>query len=161
MSTLTLINTFTRERERLRSLARRFVGNDADDALQDAFLRLWSRADRIDDEQYSSALATTTVRNLSIDMLRARHLQTEILNEELAVENPPTDNTREEMLTEVEKIIDTELSETQQRIIHLREYEGKEYEEIARELGLQPTAVRMQLSRARRRIREIYKERKE
>jgi len=160
MSKLTLINTFTRERERLRSLARKFVGNDdAEDALQEAFLRLWPRAERIDNEQYSSALVATTVKNLSIDMQRSRRHPTETLNESLTIE-APEDNSREELLKDVETIIEEELSETQRRIIHLRDYEGKDYEEIANLLGLQPTAVRMQLSRSRRRIREIYKERK-
>lgn len=162
MSTLTLINTFTRERERLRSLARRFVGNDADaeDALQDAFLRLWPRAEKIDSEQYSNALAATTVRNLSIDQTRRRHLPTEQLDETLSVEDSPADNAREELLKDVEAIIENELSETQRRIIHMRDYEGREYDDIANRLGLQPTAVRMQLSRARQKIREIYKQRK-
>lgn len=162
MSTLTLINTFTRERERLRSLARRFVGNDADaeDALQDAFLRLWPRAENIDNEQYSNALAATTVKNLSIDQTRRRHLTTEQLDETLSVEDSPADNAREDLLKDVEAIIENELSETQRRLIHMRDYEGREYDDIANQLGLQPTAVRMQLSRARQKIREIYKQRK-
>lgn len=163
MSTLTLIHTFTHERERLRSLARRFVGNDndAEDALQDAFIKLWPRAEKIDNEQYCNALATTTVKNLSIDRQRSRRTQTTSLNEELTIADSPTYDDREELIRDVETIINEELSETQRRIIHLRDYEEKEYDEIANELGLQPTAVRMQLSRARRRIREIYKERKQ
>lgn len=162
MSKLTLIHTFTHERERLRTLARRFLSSDADaeDALQDAFLRLWPRADRIDNEKQSSALAITTVKNLSIDKLRASRLQTTTLTERNSSIEESTDNSREEMLADVERIIEQELTETQRRIIHLRDYEEKEYNEIAHELGLQPTAVRMQLSRARQRIREIYKERR-
>ncbi|MCD7815658.1 MAG: sigma-70 region 4 domain-containing protein [Bacteroides sp.] len=44
----------------------------------------------------------------------------------------------------------------QRKILNIKEYEGKEYDEIAASLGMQPPAVRMQLSRARKEIRECY-----
>ena len=66
---------------------------------------------------------------------------------------------KEALLTEVEEIINRELSDTQQRIVREREFNSKSIEEIAAELNMQPTAVRMQLSRARKKIREIYKQR--
>ena len=44
----------------------------------------------------------------------------------------------------------------QQQILHMKEYDGKTYSEIAESLGMQEPAVRMQLSRARKEIRECY-----
>ncbi len=163
MSKLMLIDTFTRERERLRSIARRFLHSDSDaeDTLQDAFLKLWQRADSIDDAHYSAALAVTTVKNLSIDRRRKRYIATTEINEEITVEDTTGDSSHEELINDIETIIEQQLTATQRRIIHLRDYEGKDYDDIARETGLQPTAVRMQLSRARRRIREIYNERRQ
>lgn len=163
MSKLMLIYTFTRERERLRSIARRFLHSDSDaeDTLQDAFLKLWQRADSIDDAHYSVALAVTTVKNLSIDRRRKRHIATTEINEEITVEDTTGDSSREDLINDIETIIEQQLTATQRRIIHLRDYEGKDYDDIARETGLQSTAVRMQLSRARRRIREIYNERRQ
>ena len=38
----------------------------------------------------------------------------------------------------------------------VKEYENKDYEEIAEILGMQPPAVRMQMSRARKEIRACY-----
>lgn len=38
----------------------------------------------------------------------------------------------------------------------MKEFEGYEIEEIAQELNMQPTAVRMNLSRARKEIRNQY-----
>ena len=163
MSKLMLIDTFTRERERLRSIARRFLHSDSDaeDTLQDAFLKLWQRVDSIDDAHYSAALAVTTVKNLSIDRRRKRHIATTEINEEITVEDTTGDSSHEELINDIETIIEQQLTATQRRIIHLRDYEGKDYDDIARETGLQPTAVRMQLSRARQRIREIYNERRQ
>lgn len=163
MSKLMLIDTFTRERERLRSIARRFLHSDSDaeDTLQDAFIKLWQRVDSIDDAHYSAALAVTTVKNLSIDRRRKRHIATTEINEEIIVEDTTGDSSHEELINDIETIIEQQLTATQRCIIHLRDYEGKDYDDIARETGLQPTAVRMQLSRARRRIREIYNERRQ
>ena len=54
-----------------------------------------------------------------------------------------------------------ELSTNQRAIIDMREMEGMEFDDIAARLGMQPAAVRVELSRARKRVREIYQKRKE
>ena len=63
-------------------MAREISGNsdDADDALQEAFTRLWERRKAIRSEDEASALMTTTVRNLSVDAYRrqATHAEVEI-----------------------------------------------------------------------------------
>ena len=42
----------------------------------------------------------------------------------------------------------------------MREIEEMEFEDIAKRLGMQPAAVRVELSRARKRVREIYRKEK-
>lgn len=66
---------------------------------------------------------------------------------------------KEELFLEVEEIINRQLSPMQRQILREKEYEGKSIEEIADGLQMQPTAVRMQLSRARKTIRECYQNR--
>ena len=65
---------------------------------------------------------------------------------------------REKLLQDVEALVDKKLSETQQYIIRRHEYEGASLETVARELGMNPPAVRMQLSRARKTIKALYNE---
>ena len=65
------------------------------------------------------------------------------------------------LLNEVEAIISKELTQIQKEIIERKEYNGESFEEIAISLGMQETAVRMQLSRARKKIRECYQKRSE
>ena len=65
---------------------------------------------------------------------------------------------RKYQLEMVKKIVESKLTETQRLILSRREYDNMEYEEIAEELGMQPAAVRMQLSRARKTILECYKD---
>ena len=63
---------------------------------------------------------------------------------------------RERQFQVVDRAIEEILTPLQRQIIHQREYEDKSYREIARNLRMSETAVRMQISRARQRIREYY-----
>ena len=64
---------------------------------------------------------------------------------------------RQEFFQEVEELIDKQLSPIQRLILRKKEYEEESIEEIAKELDMQQAAVRMQLSRARKIIRECYR----
>ena len=64
----------------------------------------------------------------------------------------------EALFRRVEASVEEELSETQKEIIRMHEYEGMTFEDIANELGMTPAAVRMQASRARKILREKYRE---
>lgn len=162
MSKETLTSTFTELRKGFLRLAMRFLPNqeDADDALQEAFFRLWKQADRINSREEAEALTVVTVRNLCIDTLRRKsHLQTVELDEnrDNAADDPESEaQERENRFRTVEKIIELHLTPLQKRILHMKEYENKDYEEIAEILGMQPPAVRMQMSRARKEIRACY-----
>jgi len=70
--------------------------------------------------------------------------------------NSLLDNIKNE---EVEELIDHQLSPVQRSILKKKEYEGQSIDEIAKELDMQQAAVRMQLSRARKTIRECYQKR--
>jgi len=150
-----LTETYQRIRERLRAGAGKMLSDAdaAEDALQDAFVRLWGRY-QVRSEREAEALLTRTVRNVSIDQLRKR--KTVPLVADLPEER--TEN-REALFRRVEEMVDTELTDLQRLIIRRHEYESVTLEKIAEELGMQPPAVRMQLSRARKTIREQYRKR--
>lgn len=150
-----LTETYQRIRARLRAGAGKMLSDAdaAEDALQDAFVRLWGRY-QVRSEKEAEALLTRTVRNVSIDQLRKRKTVPLVgdLPEE-RVEN------REALFRRVEEVVDMELTNLQKLIIRRHEYESVTLEKIAEELGMQPPAVRMQLSRARKTIREQYRNR--
>ena len=150
-----LTETYQRIRERLRAGAGKMLSDAeaAEDALQDAFVRLWGRY-QVRSEKEAEALLTRTVRNVSIDQLRKR--KTVPLAMDLPEER--TEN-REALFRRGEEMVDTELTDLQRLIIRRHEYESVTLEKIAEELGMQPPAVRMQLSRARKTIREQYRKR--
>ncbi len=162
MSKETLTSTFTELRKGFFRLAMHFLSNqeDADDALQEAFFRLWKHADQIDTPEKAEAMTVITVKNLCIDTLRKKsHLHTVELDEsrdDSITESAADALERKERFKAVERIIEQRLTPIQRKILYMKEYEGKEYDEIAASLGMQPPAVRMQLSRARKEIRECY-----
>ena len=180
-----LTSAFVKMRTVLKGTASRLLGNEAaaDDALQEAFYKLWNRHYVLASESDAAALLSRTVRNEAVDTLRQRkrHPQVRIdstdkpwndgyhfgdkpWNDENAVEKSVSavadeDATpeREEMLRNVKTLIESQLTPIQQEILQRRDYNGEEYASIAEDLGMQETAVRMQLSRARKTIRETYR----
>ena len=159
-----LVTTFTEMRKGFLRLASRFLPNeeDASDALQDAFCRLWPKRNQIHSSQEAEALAVTTIRNLCIDQIRK--VKMDVVELDAERDSKPSETieerlAKEELFLEVEEIINRQLSPMQRQILREKEYEGKSIEEIADGLQMQPTAVRMQLSRARKTIRECYQKR--
>ena len=160
MSDKTIITVFTKLRRKFLGMAMAILPNeeDAADALQDAFCKLWPRRDTINDEAKAEALTGITLRNICIDRTRKRELPTVPLDEEHdTVDNDTTYKEREERYNTVKAIIDNELTELQRAIVELKEIEGLEIEEIARRQNMTESAVRMNLSRARNKIRECYR----
>jgi len=154
-----LTDTYLRLRNRFRTRAGRILGNaeDADDALQEAFFKLWSKDYDIRTASEAEALLSTAVRNTSLDAVRRRRDKVPLD----AADRLPAEDRRDrlEQLAAVRKLIESELSDTQRYILERVEYGGIRQEQIAEELGMQPATVRAQLSRARKTIRELYKKR--
>lgn len=163
MSETNLITTFTRGRSRLLRTARLLLGNqeDADDVLQEAFCRLWPRAETLQTLDAAEKMAVVTVKNLSIDQLR-RHSDhtiedlTDVQNDPSMSSEPDWEQERQEQYLLVKQIIDQRLSPQQRKILQMHDIEGLGYDEIASREHMQESAVRMQLSRARKMVRECY-----
>ena len=69
------------------------------------------------------------------------------------VDESPDAVEKERAYDELKRKIDSELTSTQKYILEEKEFGGRTLEEIARELKMEPAAVRMQLSRARKTLR--------
>ena len=153
-----ITTAFTALREQMLSLAERITGNhdDAADAVQDAFVKLWQQRGRFESTSHAQGAGMMTVRTTSIDMARRNSRQADVPVEQAAdTIDEVTDNDRSLAYRQVRYIIDNDLSDNQRKIIDLRELQGMEFEDIANQMNMTAANVRVELSRARRRVREI------
>ncbi|MFC9930576.1 sigma-70 family RNA polymerase sigma factor [Streptomyces sp. NPDC127190] len=155
------IDRFEASRGRLASLAYRLLGSaaDAEDAVQDAFLR-WQAADRATVE-VPEAWLTKVVTNLCLDRLRsaqARHERAagDWLPEPLLEGDPmlgPADTfeQRESVSLAVLMLMER-LSPVERAVYVLREAFSYPHAEIAAILDITPSASQQHAHRARRRV---------
>ena len=102
-----------------------------------------------------------TVRTTSIDMARRNSHQANVSIEQAADEiEPANDAERDLAYRQVRRIIDNDLSPNQRLIIDMREVQEMEFDEIANRMNMTAANVRVELSRARKRVREIYQARR-
>lgn len=147
-------------RPSLLAVARRITGNsqDAEDVVQDVCLKIWHFRDRIDQYENMEAYSTTMVKNLSIDKIRSRKPfadEQELIGREAGEQLPDSLLEEKEERDAIRQIIKM-LPPLQQRILQMKDIEGYETGEISEAMGIAAEAVRNNLSRARKRIRELY-----
>ncbi len=147
MSEEVVLTTFQRLRRRLDRLASGWLHNedDASDVLQEAFVRLWTSYRHVDEPREVEALSIRVVRNACSDVLRKRQTLVAIDDVEEPAADVSDSKSREEAFNEVERLIEERLSPLQRRVMQMREYEGLSVADIARQMDMQETAVRMNL----------------
>lgn len=144
-------------RNTLYRLTLGITGNsaEAEDIVQDVFEQVWRIRDKVLNSAYPRAYICRIAHNLAIDRQRtAVRRNTFSTNEQICESNNSTIQADiSDMAAITRKIIST-LPQKQQLAIHLRDVEGYEIEEIAETLETDETNVRMNLSRARKSVRE-------
>ena len=151
-----LTEAYIRLRQKLRLASSKYLSDAdiVDDILQDSFLRLWRRQYPLSSEKEAEALLKKTVKNTSINERRRK------MTISLRIDYPddsPDVAEKEKAYDELEGKIQSELTKTQQYILKEKEYGGRTLDNIAKELKMEPAAVRMQLSRARKALRNALK----
>ena len=147
---------------RLQRVALRLLGNaeDAEDMVQEVYMKLWNKRDALPDVQDVEAYCVTLTKNMCIDRLRMAEMEKADVDEVptmlAATDDVEAQVERHDDVEQVKQIIGT-LPEHQQQVIILRDMEDCSFEEIAEQTGLTAVNIRMLLSRARRTIRERFK----
>ncbi len=144
---------FDAERPRLTAIALRILGSeaDADDVLQDAWLRA-SSTDGIDD---LPAWLTTVVTRLCVDQLRKRRTRS-VAETGVSADPAPVDPEADALLAErtgdaMQVVLDA-LAPAERAAFVLHDVFGYPFEEISAVMGRSGTAVRQLASRARRKV---------
>ncbi len=141
----------------LRSLRDRQI---AENLLQETFLRVFAQRGQYRPTATFRTWLFTIARNLLIDQLRQRSGRPELENSEPleAAADPgatPLQQVEAQELGERLQAVVLRLPPSQREVLLLSRFAGLDHEEIARVTGASPTAVRVTLHRALRRLREI------
>lgn len=147
-------------RDKMLNYARKLTENtsDAEDAVQEVLLKLWNIRQKLSEYRSIEAIAMTMTHHLCMDIWRKKRPDTLSLNE-IQISNPSA--TPECLLEEkdefrlMREIIDS-LPTLQRTIIRMKDIEEYETGEIMEITGCSAEALRSNLSRARKKVREIY-----
>ncbi len=129
---------------------------NAEDMMQDTYSKLWMMRNELLRFENLEAYVLRIVRNLCIDKLRTERLHEDKLEEAFLNQSDIGAGQGEDlkdMQALVKKLI-LQLPEKSRTVIHLRDVEGYEMEEIAAIVGDDVATLRVTLSRARKTIRE-------
>ena len=127
---------------------------DAEDALQELYLKLWKGRDLLDDVLNPQAYSVRLLKNICIDRIRsASHV---VLTDSLPEKDGGySQDDSIDSRDRLEKVLSAIKShpERQAQILRLRLIEGKTYSQIARITGLNYLTIRVALSRARKSLK--------
>jgi len=131
---------------------------DAEDMVQEAYIKLWNKRNELEHVENLESYCIVILRNLCMDLLRNKsrfHTQsTDDINIPVEAKQEDKIQNAEEM-EYIEKII-SRLPEQQQVVFRMRHFEDYSNEEIEKVTGLSAVNTRVLLSRARKKVQEIY-----
>jgi len=145
----------------LYRVAYQLTGNaqDAEDLLQDLYLKLWQKRDDLPDEAMREAYLVTMIRRLFIDQRRLKHLDdsAELKNED----GPPDERSLDRQIDakdearQMEGLIN-QLPERDAKIIQMHVVEDRSYEEIERDTGLSQGNIRIIVMRTKKKLKQQF-----
>lgn len=147
---------------RLQRVALRMLGNveDAEDMVQEVYMKLWGKREELPDVQNMEAYCVALTKNMCIDRLRLAEVDRVDVDDVplslAAADDVASLLERQDAVEQVKLIIET-LPEKQQQVVTLRDIRDCTFEEIEEQTGLTAVNVRALLSRARKTIRERFK----
>jgi len=130
---------------------------EAEDVVQEVFIKLWTRREKLDEYRSIEALAMITTKNMCLDKIRTKKYPVDPMDDHRRfLENLPEEKQKDysDEIYKVKQAMKT-LTSQQQMIMQLRDIEGFDFESIAEVMEMNENAIRVNLSRARKRIREL------
>ncbi len=139
-------------------LAMRLLNNreEAEDVVQEVFLKTWKMRDDLEKYRSVEALMMTMTRNMCLDKLKMKKNKALSLHPDYNPpqhQNPHEQSEQKDLVRRVRQVIG-QLPEQQRTIIQLRDVEAYSFDEMMEITGFDKNYMRVNLSRARKKIRE-------
>ena len=146
---------------RLYRVGYHLTGNaqDAEDLLQDTYLKLWQKRDDLKEEVVTEAYLVTLMQNLYRDQRRLKRIDTSEDIDNHA--EPPDERSLAETLEAKDEarqmgtLMDG-LPERDRNIIQMHLVEDKSYEEMEQDTGLSQGNLRIIMMRTKQKLKEQY-----
>lgn len=131
---------------------------EAEDAVQEVYVKLWKMRSDLSNYNSLEALSVSITRNICLDHLRREKVKRNIYQTEVKEDFDDRDPASEyEVKERAEKIhqLINQLPEPQRSLVYFRHIEGKDYNEISKMMDMTENNIRVQMSRARKKLREM------
>ena len=159
------LKEFTHKLQMLRKQLFRFAyritgkSSDAEDIVQETYIRVWNKHQEGQEVNNLEAFCMRITKNLALDRVKSAHYR---LTQELpqghhhspTTLTPYQHTSYQDLIQQIHQCVNT-LPDKQQAIFQLREIEGLPYEEIAQKLDLPLNQIKVNLFRARKKIKTI------
>lgn len=129
---------------------------EAEDAVQDLYIKLWSSRDKLDAVSNLKGYAITLMKNHCLDILRKasnKIQKVEIPPDEISPGQADTEMIAKEEIEKVQRAI-AKLPKSQREVLQMKTIEGLTYEEIEKKTGMSNLTLRVLLSTARKTIKK-------
>jgi RNA polymerase sigma-70 factor (ECF subfamily) len=141
---------------RLKQFIRKRVANeqDAEDILQQTFVKIHNRIDTLREETKLQGWLYQITRNAIIDYYRGRRVFEELPELSGKAEEPAEAGRTHELLPAVKAMMDC-LDEKFRQPLVLTEFEGLSQKQMAGRLGLSLTAAKTRVQRGREKLKQL------
>ncbi len=128
---------------------------DAEDAVQDLYLKLWNSRDALDSVRSPKAYCITVLRNMCLDRIRkAPAVQAAEMQDDIPAEGGADSAMIDrERFSGIMKAVES-LPAGEKEVLKMRVFEDMSYSEMSERTGRSGLTLRVMLSNARRKIRK-------
>ncbi len=134
---------------------------DAEDAVQDLFSRLWKMRDSLGSVKNPVAFGITVIRNICLDKLRSKKANRTIKPAPEVFESVPDPEADlnasligKQNLEKIRSCM-ARLPDKQREVLESRVFKGLSFQEIANRTGMSEVNVRVKLSNARKNLKRM------
>ena len=154
MNQETFKNTVFCLKDEMYRFAKRFVmsSDEAEDVVQDLMVKFWQTKDKLAEYGNLKAFALKCVKNECLNRLKHEDVKMGFASLQLhrsELYKPEVNNLKEQILSFI-----NQLPEKQKMVIHLKDVEEYDVPEISEMLEMEENAVRVNLMRARQKVKE-------